>query len=134
MNKRQANRVLNVAVSLRESPEPNGFTMRRYINPCGTPACAFGHYASRTDLQKLVVFGDNKLDIFYSDKIKATSNTCYNRADFDDDLVQEHFGITLDESTELFGTVGCGRAKTTLQAANYIEGFLENKRWDIKKL
>lgn len=67
-NERQDRRLLNVARALRESPNPKAFTMLRFVHGddsfsntvgsaadwCGTPACALGHYGSRTDLQKIV--------------------------------------------------------------------------------
>jgi len=44
-----------------------------------------------------------------------------------DSEILEHFGITFDEANELFNWDGCGNAKTPLEAAAYIEGFVARK-------
>lgn len=107
-------RLLNVARALRESQVPGDFTMVRLVNPCGTPACALGHYAARTDLQ----------DEYWIDAYGRFRCVSDDRGDDDDDSDAKHFGITSDESSELFGTEGCGEAKTAIEAAEYIEQFV----------
>jgi hypothetical protein len=98
-------RLLNVARALRESEHPEKFTMRELVNMCGTPGCALGHYASRGDLQ----------DVFLIDGYRMTTvgaGSIY-------DVTLAHFG-----EDELFGALGCGEAKTPVQAAEYIERFV----------
>jgi hypothetical protein len=113
-------RLLNVARALRESPNPDAFTMDYYIAPCGTPACAFGHYVSRPDLQTdFLVDGIGIRDANTGRPIGHTSQ-----------VVRSHFGISLKQTVELFddstdqGAGGCGGAKTPLEAAEYIEDFV----------
>lgn len=112
-------RLLNVAKALRESKTPRKFTMEFYGHDCGTPACAFGHYASRTDLQRAW-------------KLNEDGNPVYRRGP-DRDLLSgyddatNHFGIDPGEADEVFGVNGCGRAKTTKSAALYIERFVARK-------
>lgn len=108
-------RLLNVAVALRSSPRPEKFTMAHYTNGCGTPACAFGHYASRQDLQ----------DLCY---ITATGAIKYQGGgglcDYDDEEILKHFDITDNEAQKLFAPHGCGDAKTPEDAIKFIESFV----------
>lgn len=129
MNKQ---RLLDVARACREAPNPAGFTMERFANDCGTPACALGHYACRPDLQ---------------DKFSLRNMTVYGRpwlafegnvSSYDRRGVLDWFGIDEDESEELFGVLGCGGTeeededgepvdcpvKDPIAAALYIEAFV----------
>lgn len=121
MNKK---RLLKVAQALRESPEPKKFTMQRYAHSCGTPACALGHYAARSDLQRTF-----KLKVSEGDTWGDYDNVVVARPGFtisvlyDDVLVQDHFGITFEQACDLFSSEGCGGARTPLQAAKFIERF-----------
>lgn len=123
-----AERLNNVCKALRESPKPREFTMNRYghsrpvswvkalwtRDTCGTPACALGHYAYRTDLQ---------------DAFILMKGTVYHKRD--DGLGSlgdySHFGVTPREAMELFGGDGCNDAYTPQQAITYIEGFIKRK-------
>lgn len=110
-------RLLNVARALRESPAPDDFTMQRYGNPCGTPACALGHYAARCDLQqqfRLWEDGDNR-------SYHLTSLGL----DYESRDVIEHFDLSgWPDAEELFGPEGCGGALTAVAAAEYIERWV----------
>lgn len=114
-------RLLNVARALRESPAPKRFTMGQYgfdePNTCGTPACALGHYAFRTDLQKTFNL--------YSSWVRFKKSS--ELVDHYSPEVSKHFDLTADETEELFGGEGCGNARTVEQAATYIEGFVKRK-------
>jgi len=127
MNQVEATRLLNVATALRQARNPANFTMGRYgyKNPdlsasssCGTPACALGHYAFRRDLQRAFQLNEGEL---------ATSSGQW--IDFGEYKVLEHFGINGSESFDLFSARGCDNAKTAIQAAIYIEKFLDRKGW-----
>lgn len=129
-------RLLNIARALRESPEPEDFTMKRYFNQCGTPACALGHYVARTDLQS----------DFYHGRDGTIRHRVYGIVWYDDPDIQAHFGINREECMELFASPGdetdeedadgnllvhdggCGRARTAIEAAEYIEAFVARKR------
>lgn len=138
MNKIQAERLLNVARALRESPTPQAFTMNIYswglydeeadneydLNfACGTPACALGHYAARSDLQDLLFIGKQNgvgaVTVRYRDSLDLVC--------FAADKVQEHFGIDSLGTDELFNTDGCGKAETAIEAATYIEEFVAQR-------
>lgn len=109
MNKQ---RLLNVARALRESPNPEMFTMKLYLHSCGTPACALGHYGVRSDLQ----------DEFYSDEHGALYASGGNPWIFA--AAKAHFDLRDKEADELFDSDGCGNAKTAIDAAEYIEKFV----------
>ena len=99
--------------------------MSRYTNTCGTPACALGHYACRTGLQKtfkITRWGTNKGLI----ALRGTEGRKY--IGVDSPHVFKHFGIDYDEANELFGGVGCGDAHTAIEAAEYIENFVAKRR------
>lgn len=116
-----AQRLLNVARACRETPAPDKFDMGWERHSCGTPGCAFGNYACRTDLQssfmpKTTSFGGKGLSIVDGGFVN-----------WDHNEVREHFGITLREQRELFHWEGCGGATSHLQAAEYIEAFVARK-------
>lgn len=123
MNK---DRLLAVARALRESPAPEKFTMEEYGYGCNTPACAFGHYAARADLQGAFALDKDGWPIL------VNGPAVY----YPSPVVLRHFGITGDEAAELFAGPefdddgeavrdgGCGGAKTARAAAEYIEEFV----------
>lgn len=128
-------RLLNVAKALRESIKPEDFTMDCYINECGTPACAFGHYACRGDLQNefhLVTEKSTDTDGTFSiDYFVVHKDNDGGELSFEDDEVLTHFDITYDDSFDLFGYDGCDDAETPLEAAKYIEEFVKLRRENV---
>lgn len=147
MNKTQAHRLLNVARSLRESKNPKLFDMRKYVwgdnlflfgieeddvkktadvNFCGTPSCAIGHFAGRRDLQKLLKIGHaiNLSDPSKPGPMEVQDNDG-NKVMVQDELLQNYFGLGVDDLDQLFGAHGCGSAKTPKDAAKYIERFVK---------
>jgi hypothetical protein len=113
-------RLLNVARALRESPKPEAFYMGEYAQDCGTPACALGHYAHRVDLQDVFMLRDNLVFL-----CGAPIDAWETHYDYYDDDVCDHFGISVGQACELFSANGCGHAKTAIEAAEYIENFVE---------
>lgn len=134
MNKIQRKRLLNVARALRESPKPEDFTMVGYANLCGTPACALGHYAARTDLQKVFrlvvsVYVANYDGNRYTNpplRLRARPRV-RDAIGYAHTEVLEHFGINVPAAEELFGSRGCNRAQTAIEAAEYIERFVAER-------
>ena len=154
MNKVQVKRLLNVAQALRDAhAAKKKFDMEKYVfgdecaisedwdektcsrvftndeaNFCGTPACALGHYAARTDLQRLLKVSILKdyHNVRYAavDRFGSTPGTGWSVSE-----VVDHFGIEEAEFYELFDFDGCGGAKTPLQAARYIERFVKQKQF-----
>lgn len=118
-------RLLNVAKSLRESPNPDKFDMSYHLDhECGTPACAFGHYAARQDLQS--TFRVARDPRFHAYGIETTDGENQN-VWWDDQCVREHFDITYDEARLLFFSDGCDYAKSPNEAAEYIERFVAQR-------
>lgn len=114
-------RLRNVVRALREDPDPENFTMRRIgyasaLGKCGTPACALGHYAARTDLQG--EFQLTKYALIYSKKQHRALN-------FYCETIRKHFDLNEAQFTELFEWHGCGNARTPEEAATYIERFID---------
>lgn len=131
-------RLLNVARALRESPNPDRFDMGLYVHDpysyepnddadileapdgwCGSPACAMGHYAARTDLQDLLYIRDDGFHRFRM-AFSATQQSAYHNSR----KVLAHFDLDDEQIEELFGSFGCGFAKTPTEAAEYIEKFV----------
>lgn len=123
MDKIQKKRLLNVARALRESKVPKDFSMACFVNDCGTPACALGHYASRRDLQREFDLTDTGA-VCNSDGLKVRVGSLI--LDWLGDALP-HFGLSPRETSELFTGDGCGNAKTVKQAARYIERFVARK-------
>lgn len=143
MNATHLKRLNNVIVALEEAPVPRAFNMGRYIYDtneserfdCGTPACALGHYAARTDLQKafkIVLEKDVHGRVFSADICDRHGISI--DAPEDEPLISEHFGLSTAEVVEIFGTEGCNDAKTPKAAVKYIRRFIERKVRDAREL
>lgn len=135
-------RLLNVAKALREAIHPEQFDMERHVHPCGTPACAFGHYAAREDLQdEFSINTTNDPTRCRSEGVhwRATGEGLFNG--YADRRVLRHFGITDRQAEELFGAASdfeedsdddfggtharlARTTKTPAEAADYIERFV----------
>lgn len=123
-------RVLNIARALRESPNPEAFDMSSVVDSaCGTPYCAFGHYAARADLQDAFWVGRHSCEALgFVPMYRDTGRF----VEFNGVNVQLHFGLSHDEINAMFGGgSGCGRARTALDAAKWLEAFAERK-WPAK--
>jgi hypothetical protein len=123
-----AERLLNVAKALRESPNPDKFAMYSYGH-CDTPMCAFGHYAYRTDLQTAFLLTESGPEL--------RDGECVSH---DDQVVLDHFEFSSeDEANQFFGCHVAARharergltgpflvdeAKTANEAADWIERFV----------
>ena len=102
-------------------------------HPCGTPACALGHYAARSDLQDdfelkhrmngiyLTEFGEKQI------KYEGVQRSRDGFIDCPFQAAVRHFGITREEASNLFSSSGCGEATTPTEAADFINGFILEK-------
>lgn len=122
--------LLACAQAVREAAKPENFSMALYgwtrwfavdadrgdmeINECGTPACVIGHYASRQDLQNVLILRGNRL-------IWKQSDVAVSYAD---PAVLDYFGLDDLQADELFGSEGCGEAESPSDAADYIEDWV----------
>lgn len=128
-------RLLNVVRALHEDPDPENFTMAREVwggmrsrfgarPECGTPGCAFGHYAARRDLQD--AFAIDRQGAFGASIREVTFGGEFGRGVYYcSDSVARHFGLSEGEIDDLFGPDGCGGAKTSVDAADYIENWVK---------
>ena len=110
-------RMLNVVRAVEEGREEN-FDMNSWGSYCGTPACALGHYAARTDLQNVIKLGGGLL-----------RTACGAFSPDIGDTIREHFGITDSEFGALFGTFGCGEAhRDRAKAIAWLKDFIDCAR------
>lgn len=89
---------------------------------CGTPACLFGNYALRKDLQSafVAVPGNVLCGMGYVASTETGRPTWSDGSE-----VCEHFDISNGEANRLFGHNGCNDAGTDREKAlAYVEHFL----------
>lgn len=114
------------------------FSMEQYAWSCGTPACALGSYAARTDAQRTFKLHSGTADIDGKPCTfirRADDNSIHpDGVSYVDQIVLDHFGIEYEESYKLFSTEGCGNAQTPKAAAAYIRKFVARKIKQQKKL
>ncbi len=134
MNKRQIERFQKLIRST-EDANPTTFNMKMIAydgdhtkHPCGTPACVFGNFAARTDLQKfikikVVTFAEDDL----STEIEIINSRTGREIWIDNEDVEDYFGLNENECRMLFSTDGCGNAKTPQDAVKYLKTFLQVK-------
>lgn len=132
----KANRLLDVARALREAPAEHAkrFTMYHYAwseqmtrsdwrplgvesNWCGSPACALGHYAARTDLQNGCRIAPKENKIVWADNSDSDGSIHQS-------FGMDWFGISARQFSSLFASNGCDQATTPVEAAEYIERFV----------
>lgn len=113
-------RLLNVARALRESPNPDEFDMGLYAHRCDTPACAWGHYCHRRDLQNEFMLDKHGDPV----SVDADDKGCHRDAELFSDMIDKHFDLSSTAVVKLFGFYGCGNAQTAIEAAEYIERFV----------
>lgn len=122
-----ARRLLDVAKACRESLHASKFNMHCEVHyECGTPGCAVGNYAARPDLQDVFTIGRDAGSSGYTMRIYGKPSGCF----WIESPACDYFGITPDEGNALFGSRGCADAQTTIEAAEYIEGFVA-KKWGV---
>lgn len=93
----------------RARGEPT-YRQAAWLHPCGTPACAGGHWAAahpeRWD------FNTSGAPFLREHPLDTVS------------CAMHEFGISFLEALELFDLNGCGGAKTAKEAAAYIRKFV----------
>lgn len=110
-------KILDTADALHKKRGERPYYQGAIIHPCGTPACAIGHYAAHTPSR----FRVNKRD----ESVSYLPSTILD--DHEARIAQAEFGISFDEGIEVFGWSGCGKARTAKQAAKYIRSFVRRK-------
>lgn len=92
------------------------YRQRYLLHPCGTPACALGHWAAAHPERGWRLQGLGPEAGLYQDGKFAAA------------AAATEFGLTDVEVEELFGFRGCGNAKSAREAARYIRKFVRRKR------
>lgn len=123
-------RLLNVARALRDAHADDKLRAEFYMGvevheACGTPACALGHYAARSDLQDVWKIEKRpRSGMFRMVFTRPEEHDGEEIAYYDDAAVFNHFGIDEDDHAALFSAEGCDLATTPLEAAEFIENYV----------
>jgi hypothetical protein len=123
--------VLDIADKGHELGDEKGYDQGKWVNECGSPACALGHYAAQ--YPKRFVLNPNwvspvggrpypVIQLRGSDARLGPQSTG----------ILEEFSITSSESEELFSGSGCGDATTAKEAAAYIRKFVARKDREMR--
>jgi len=88
---------LEKLITALDGVQPKHFDMTRYAHECGTPACVFGYFAARSDLQKKFKFV--KGDPVCSTRLASSGAG----VEYYEEEVLDYFGITREQSDILFG-------------------------------
>lgn len=118
-------RLVKLAEAL-ESPLPKKlrkskarYDQTRFVHSCGTPACALGYYAQKSEGR------------FYFNYERAGEYWHFRHFIFGSSVIAgaiEEFGITNAEANTLFGGLGCGNAQSRKQAAKFVREFIASKQ------
>lgn len=110
--------VLDVADDFHAMNGEEGYAQTRFVHPCGTPACALGHWVAHKYPKKVNHLKDAR-----------------QLGTIIVDICEKDFGIAqwaYSTWLKLFGPDGCKGAKTSIQAAAYIREFVTEKRATMK--
>lgn len=105
-------KILDTADALHRKRKEPAYSQENWTHPCGTPACALGHYAAHTPSRWFFEHGFPKIKAGIGGSWAAT----------------EEFGLSDDNVAEIFSSRGCGGAKTAKQAAKYIRAFVKRRQ------
>lgn len=94
------------------------FNMSSLLHVCGSPACALGYYAAHRKFT--APFRRTYVEYLDGHKEYEALNDWFLSA-------ETHFGLTADETVQLFDFSGCGGARTPKQVAKYLRKFLAAK-------
>ncbi len=97
------------------------------IEMCGTPACALGHYAATMRGKR--GWGWHKKYGMFWPGYTALDRGIWVSTNQPGPLeaAANEFGLSADDSRDLFETWGCNNARTAKQAARYIRAFVKRK-------
>jgi hypothetical protein len=101
--------ILDVADALHRKRGEPGYDQGREEHDCGTPACAWGHYAYSTAARRKKF-------------VRLIPYAGVESANYNDSMTE--FSLSVAEKNEVFGIDGCDSASTAAQAAAYIRDFV----------
>lgn len=88
-----------------------------FVHPCGTPACAIGHWAAHNRRRGWRVDVNNSVGSVYKN---GNYNTIMAGI--------EEFDLGVAEYLRIFGSDGCGHARTGKEAAKFIRRFVAERK------
>lgn len=102
-----------------EGDELRGYRQSQLIHPCGSPACAWGHWYLSSRSRKDRIFK----------QARETGNAGWrlNRPVVYIEQAIYEFRLTPMESDLLFENDGCGYAETGAEAAEFIRKFVKKR-------
>lgn len=100
-----------------------GYKQTRFVHPCGTPACAIGHWAAHNRRRGWSVEVNNAVG-------SITKNGSYNTIT----AGREEFDLDIAEYWRLFAGHGCGQARTGKEAAKFIRRFVAKRKLNPVKI
>lgn len=106
--------ILDVADAQHRKLREKTYSQLSFTHPCGTPACALGHYATNNRRRGWSVEGGC---VVYGGRML----TEYTK-------VEQEFEVSRNDCKELFSAEGCGNSKTAKQAAKYLRKFVKRKQ------
>lgn len=105
--------ILDVADAEHKRKGEPTYDQSELAHPCGSPACAVGHYIAHRRGWVLQIDG--------TATAKSSGEQLHGRH------VLQDLDIAFDEYMELFGPSGCDNAGTAKKAARYIRKFVGRK-------
>lgn len=145
---------LNLIRATEES-DPAYFNMEKYAS-CSTPACIYGNYAARSDLQPILkLWASNSsyslqpcstvvmcsvfkrepqfvphthvLFLDFMGLSRAEAEELFSSSETEAVEVEDDEGDMVEEERIVAGTSGCGGAKTPAEAVAYLKTFYTRK-------
>ena len=113
--------ILDAAHEAHQRKGGPGYNQGLFTHPCGTPACAFGHWAAaHPDRFTTTPCGPVSLREGPDREPLSFTMLGFNSLR----LAALEFDLTYEQASELFSADGCGDATTHQQAAWYIRNFV----------
>jgi hypothetical protein len=109
--------ILDDADMLHRTNQEPTYNQGSVNHPCGTPACAIGHWKRHS--RGRIIFSMDNYTLIHTESFGSCGIRMVGAAEF---------RITQNEAEELFGGRGCDDAKTAKQAAKYIRKFVRRKQ------
>lgn len=111
-----------------EGNELRGYDQAEIIHPCGSPACAWGHWLLADPVRAERIFAEAKENFLTGEIYMAGEDSQEIRHRFVyTDQAQYEFSLDNYEEIALFSAHGCRGAKTGAEAAAYIREFVARR-------
>lgn len=106
--------ILDTADELHAAKGEPTYQQSAYLHPCGTPACAMGHWAAANPDRWHIEPQDRS--------VNSIIGLPYVEA------VRQEFFINPSEEIDIFGMFGCDDALSAKDAAAYIRAFVARRQ------